>query len=319
MQRPARLFAIAGLATALAACGAAPDAGRAPPDLGRAVAADGGGLVDGDAAAAPPDASPPPDTLAANRDRLLASYLDFLRASPTTVQSNGLAGGQLAGVCDLWTRLDPSSQAVFLTLTARLQGATLAADGSSMLGHVTRLYRVAGGQGAAGSAAGSCGGGEYNRMMMSMDAALQQALRAANLDRGQAGANGKPDIADIPVGNDAVWRDSHDAAGPHAPFDLSDETEAGAPRGQVQYFRDPTSAAAEAALGRLDLETLIDPYALEMDQDYDCVHNSNPLCDYVTYGPLCAPEPSLRGLDLYQQRYGSVVPAWQPAGCAAGH
>ena len=34
--------------------------------------------------------------------------------------------------------------------------------------------------------------------------------------------------------------------------------------------------------------TLVDPYALEMDQDYDCTHNSNPDCSYTLLRPGCA-------------------------------
>jgi hypothetical protein len=65
----------------------------------------------------------------------------------------------------------------------------------------------------------------------------------------------------------------------------------------------------------MDLTTLVDPSALEMDQDYDCVHNSNPSCRYVTYGPLCAPETSKLGVDLYEGTYGTVESAWRPGGC----
>jgi hypothetical protein len=185
-----------------------------------------------------------------------------------------------------------------------------------MLSHVAKLYRISGGQGAVGTSnPGSCGGGEYNRMIMSMDATLQHTLVAANAAKGAPAANGKPDLLDIPGGSNRFWRDSHDLGGPHAPFDLSDETDNGAPRGQVQYFRDPSSTIAQAPLGRMDLTTLVDPYALEMDQDYDCPHNSNPSCTYVTYGPLCAPQPPLVGVDEYAKSYGSDEPAWKPSGC----
>jgi hypothetical protein len=126
--------------------------------------------------------------------------------------------------------------------------------------------------------------------------------------------NGAPDLADVVMAGDA-WRDSHDAAGPHAPFDVSDETENGAPRGQVQFFADTASARAQQPLGRVDLMTLIDPLAFEIDQDYDCVHNSNPLCSYVAYGPLCAPQPSKIGVDLYTASYGALDASWQPDGC----
>jgi len=123
------------------------------------------------------------------------------------------------------------------------------------------------------------------------------------------------DLGDVPGGSSRFWRDSHDLKGPHAPFDLSDETESGAPRGQVQYFRDPTSTAANAPLGRVDLTALVDPSALELDQDYDCVHNSNPACSYTTYGSFCAPQPSKLGTNLYESNYGSVESTWKPTGC----
>ncbi len=153
-------------------------------------------------------------------------------------------------------------------------------------------------------------------MIMSMDGALHAALVAANDDKGAAGPTGTFDVADVPADATRFWRDSHDLGGPHAPFTLSDETEAGGPRGQTQYFADPTSAVAQAPLGRLDLETLVDPYALEMDQDYDCAHNSNPLCTYIFYGALCVAQPAIVGVDLYAQKYGSPDVAWQPSGCA---
>jgi hypothetical protein len=60
---------------------------------------------------------------------------------------------------------------------------------------------------------------------------------------------------------------------------------------------------------------LVEPYALEIDQDYDCVHNSNPSCSYTFYGPLCAAKPTLLGVDLYGASYGAVDLTWKPAGC----
>ena len=311
------MAAMALLGATLTACaggGSGGNGGGADGGVSDLAVADGA-TPSGDFASAGGDAAmPPADTLDANRDRLLATYLVYLQAHPGA-QSNGLDGAALASVCDLWTRLDPSSQAVFRTLTARMQGSRTAADKSSMLAHVVRLYRVVGGQNASASSPGSCGGGEYNRMIMSMDPSLHDTLVAANLHQGAAGSNGVFDLADVQPGSSRFWRDSHDAGGPHAPFDLSDETESGAPRGQVQYFRDPTSAAAKAPLGRMDLTSLVDPSALEMDQDYDCVHNSNPSCSYVTYGPLCAPMGSKLGVDLYESNYGPIEASWRPNGC----
>jgi hypothetical protein len=294
----------AGVGGAPASGGSAGAANDAGQDSGLSDAAGQGGE------ASVPDSGATADTLDANRNRLLKTYLEYLKQNPTQTQSNGLSGSNVSSACDLWQKLDPSSQAVFLTLTARMQGSILGQDGTSMLSHVTRVYRISGGQGATATAPGSCGGGEYNRMIMSMDPELQAAQLAANQHQGARQPNGKYDIADIP--SSSYWRNSHDVGGPHSPFDLSDETNQGAPRGQTQYFSDPTSALAHSPLGRMDLTTLVDPYALEMDQDYDCVHNSNPLCTYVTYGPLCAPETSLLGTAVYTKSYGSFDPGFSP-------
>ena len=248
-----------------------------------------------------------------NRDRLLGSYFDHLKAHPDDEQSNGLIGRDLIDVCDLWSKLDSSSRNTFLTVTARLEGSILGADQTPALDHVTQVYRIAGGEGAQGTDPGSCGGGEFNRLIMSMDAQLHASLVAANDNGGDRGPDGNFDVADIP--EDESWRDSGDAAGPHDPFDLSDETDEGAPRGQVHFFRDPASELASLPLGRLDVEELVDPFALEMDQDYDCPHNSNPNCEYTFYGPLCAPQSTKLGVDIYGDNYGAIDPDWRPSGC----
>jgi hypothetical protein len=260
-----------------------------------------------------PDSAPVVDTLAANRDRLLQSYLAYLQAHVTQPQSNGLSGSNVSSSCELWQKLAPSARAVFLTLTARMQGGTLADDGLSMLAHVRRIYRIAGGEGATATAPGSCGGGEHNRMILSMDPRLQAALLAANARKGALRPDGKREIGDVTAAS--YWRESQDPTGTHKPFDRSDETSQAAPRGQTQFFSDPASVKARSPLGRLDLTTLVDPYALEVDQDYDCFHSSNPLCQYVNYGPLCTPLPAALGTDIYTQSYGSFEPTWIPAGC----
>lgn len=287
------------------------DASDAAPDVQQPLdagpdASDGGGEMDAEAG------PPPVDTLASNRDRLLGTYLDYLKSSVATPQSNGLSGGNVSSVCDVWSQLDPSARAVFLLLTARMQGSVLGEGGTSMLWHITRVYRISGGQGATATDHGSCGG-DYNRMIMSMDTQLHAAQLAAHDHKGALQSNGKYDISDIPAGG--FWRDTHDLAGPHDPFDRSDETEDGAPRGQTQYFADPASAAANAPLGRIDVMSLVDPYAIELDHDFDCIHDSNPLCTYITYGPLCFPKASALGTEIYTQTYGDFDPGWQPSGC----
>jgi hypothetical protein len=277
----------------IAACGSS----------GGAVSDGGGG---GDGADAPVDLATPPAT---NRDRLLGSYLDYLHAHPGA-QINGLDGAHLTGVCDLWSQLVPSAQAVFLTLTARLDGSVMRRDATPMLDHVTTLYWLAGGSGATATDAGTCGG-SGNRMILSIDPTLHGELTTSYARQG--GPSGSRVIDDVvPT---SFWRDSHDAGGPHAPFDQSNETEGGAPRGQVQYFKDPASTLATSPLGRLDLMSLVDPYAFEIDQDYDCVHASNPLCSYTYYGALCAPAPTKLGVEIYAETYGAIDLGWKPAGC----
>lgn len=280
---------------ALAACGGSPASGT-HADASR----DGTEISDG-----APDAVTYADTLDGNRNRLLATYYAYIEQDPNSAQTNGLLGRDLHSVCDVWTALQPSARDVFLTLTHRLYGSKLA-DGTDALSLVTKIYRIAPGTGATATSAGSCGG-EGNRMIMSMSPVLHDAQIAANTHQGA-----QPyDIADITT----FWRDSHDAGGPHAPFDLSDETNDGAPRGQTQYFRDPASTIANTALGRPDIMTVVDPYALEMDQDYDCTHNSNPDCSYTLYGPLCAPETNLPGTAIYTGNYGDFISSWTPTGC----
>ena len=297
------------------------------PDLGGADRADGGAIEDGgadapaetplaDAATTETGADAAADaltsaTLATNRDRLLGTYLAFLRTQPVA-QSNGLKGSALASVCELWSGLDPSSQAVFLLETARLEGSRVG-GGPAALDHVVKLYRVVGGMGATADDPGTCGGAESNRMIMSMDTTLHAAFIAANEHMGATQGSGRPDITDIP--NGGYWRNSQDPAGPDAPFDLSDETSVAAPRGQVHLFADPGSALAAMPLGRADLSALVDPQALEMDQYFDCPHNANPLCTYITYGPLCFPEVSASGVSLYVAGYGDFDATWKPAGC----
>lgn len=245
------------------------------------------------------------DTLDGNRDRLLATYYAYLEAHADTRMTNGLLGSDLHSVCDVWSALQPSARDVFLTLTHRLWGSKLA-DGTHALSLVTRVYRIAPGTAATATDAGSCGG-EGNRLIMSQDPRLHAAQLAASTHKGA-----QPyDLADITT----FWRDSHDLGGPHAPFDLSDETDDDVPRGQTQYFRDPTSTAANTALGRPDIMDVVDPYALEFDQDYDCTHNSNPDCSYTFYGPICAPETSQPGTQMYSSKYGDFEPAYKPAGC----
>lgn len=308
-RRAALVSALVWLA---AACGSSEtgSSARAPSSGGASGAAGAAQAPSSGGASGAAGTAQAPDPLAVDRERLLESYLAFLKTEPAKRQTNGLSGGELASACELWQALDPSARATFLTLTARMQGSRLGADGSSMLSHVTRLYRVVGGDGATAKSPGSCGGGENNRMLMSMDAALHDALLAAAAHRGAVQPSGARDLSDVVAAS--FWRESRDLGGAHAPFDATNETEGGAPRGQTQYFSALTSSAAGAPLGRTDLESLIDPLALELDHDYDCFHSSNPLCSYTLYGPACLPKATQLGTAIYEASYGSFDAGFSP-------
>lgn len=277
----------------LAACGSS-----TPGDMPDPSSTDASPIVDGPTTTATPD-----------RDRLLETYLAHLQAHPG-VNTNGLDGASLTSVCQLWAELTPSAQSVFLTITARLERSILEVDASTMLARSTRLYRIAGGDGSTPTSPGQCGG-SGNRLVLAIDPTLHTTLKTVNSTQGTVA--GKHVISDAAASS--FWRDSHDRGGPHAPFDQSDETEGGAPRGQVHYFTDPTTAPATSPLGIEDLATIVEPFAFEIDQDYDCVHASNPLCSYTLYGPLCAPRASKLGVDMFTDAYGAVDLTWRPAGC----
>ena len=154
----------------------------------------------------------------------------YIEQDPNSAQTNGLIGRDLHCV-RVWTALQPSARDVFLTLTHRLYGSKLA-DGTDALSLVTKMYRIAPGTGATATDAGSCGGAG-NRMIMSMDPMLHAAQIAAITHQGA-----QPTTSPT---SDVLARLARPRRS-HAPFDLSDETNDGAPRGQTQYFGDPASA-----------------------------------------------------------------------------
>lgn len=180
--------------------------------------------------------------------------------------------------CEVWRGFDRSRRAVFLTISHRLFVGR-APDGSTMLSHVTRLYRVLGG----GSSGTTCGGSENNRVFMQIDDALWGWL-------GQAWSGMRP----LTDGAGSGWVRSRDIAGPHSPFTASDETESGLrcvivfetgesrpPTGQVHFFR--RNEDAEPVRRGSGISLPADPRMLEMDLDFNCVHDSNPTCgDFVS-------------------------------------
>ena len=73
--------------------------------------------------------------------------------------------------------------------------------------------------------------------------------------------------------------------------------------------------AAVYPFGRTDLASLVDPYLVELDHDFDCLHFSNPLCSYVSLPSSCLPQAAKLGTALYLEGYGDFGAAWAPAGC----
>jgi hypothetical protein len=282
-----RLCRVAVLALSLAlfpACGdggTADDAGTTdggvsgPIDGGTADAAgaDGGGA--GLDAATPGDAGVDP-TLSALRDALF--------------------GGHTSTPCETWASYDESARAVFLTITHRLY-LSRTPDGRRMLEHIDGLHLVRGG----GSSGTSCGGAENNRLFLSMDASLWQ-LAVETWD----GTN------TIDDGSGGSWAHTSDIAGPHDPFHASIETRTGLdcvllvetsdsrpPTAQAHFFLDGSAVPVERGP---DISLPADPTMLEIDQDFDCLHDSNPTCrDFET---------------RYRDNYGDFECEWVPSACA---
>jgi hypothetical protein len=120
-----------------------------------------------------------------------------------------------------------------------------------MLDHVTRIYSMA-------AETTSCGGGD-NRMYFSADDALMFAMR---------------NLSSAPLG----WRNSEDWMGPHEPFTQSRETFAGKPRGQTHQFAWDSEAVWVQKSGMAT--AVFDPHLIELDMDYNWIHDSNPECFY---------------------------------------
>jgi hypothetical protein len=227
------------------------------------------------------DAPAAPSTLSDHRDRLV-------RGNP--------ALGTGADVCARWSSLDASRKAVFLTLTHRLYISTLA-DATPVLAEVTAVTLILGG-GASGT---TCGGAENNRLFLTISPRLHQAL-----------ADTWNDTRTITDGGTSTWQHTGDLAGPHDPFTASDETDTGLscfglielggskpPTAQAHFFLDAADAVPVERGAGIDLPA--DPLLLEIDHDFDCLHQSNPTCsDFAA---------------KYTANYGDYEPAWTPAGC----
>lgn len=253
-----------------------PDAGaRADATVDAGSGADTGAVDSGTMDSGAADAMGEGATLAAHRDRLLAT----LDGSP----------------CASWAAFDESRRAVFLTLTHRLFIARTP-DGLPALAHITRVYVVLGG----GSSGETCGGAENNRLFLAMDAYLHDLMVRT--------WNRTDELVEDGGGSHFVH--TRDLAGPHDPFDASIETDIGLsctlliedgdsrpPTLQAHFF-----VEAPTAVMRGDGISLpADPFMLEIDHDYDCLHRSNPTCSDFD--------------EKYRDNYGDFMCEWVPEGC----
>lgn len=234
--------------------------------------------------------------------------------------------------CTAWRQsLDDSQRKVFLTITHRLTTSHLGPsaiapnslyralhdayvpDFRTPLDHITVVWAIAGGNGPVrGSGTGSCRGIDNNRLFMSMDHQLWIAFGLSNATTGSVGYTGPL----VDPWNNRAWRETTDLNGAHEPFTASNETSYGGPRGQVHFWTPRLNAERNGysipvqpnsqQVWRRGVEGLTDPYMIEMDQDYNVAHDSNPLCGH--------------SLSQYLTNHGNTGPEpininWEPASC----
>lgn len=139
------------------------------------------------------------------------------------------------------------------------------AVGSAMaLDHVFAIWAINGSDTSCCGGLDCCnGGGEWHRTFFSADDRLIAYLRDIN--------------AGLPE-----WAASTDFGGPHAPFTQSDETIPGSPRGQTHFWGKDGDASV---LQRNGVVGVSDPHVVEIDNDYNWIHDSSPEGYYSsTYG-----------------------------------
>ncbi|OGQ16911.1 MAG: hypothetical protein A2138_16615 [Deltaproteobacteria bacterium RBG_16_71_12] len=276
----ARLLTLAAVASAfwLSACGGVDGSGEAAPGPADADAGDTGVAVSVDGYPLPPvdpgltDADAD-DADAAPSPATLAQHRDRLLDT--------LPGGR----CEAWAALDGDQRAVFLLVTDLLGKRTVLDDADHALSHVRRVHALRGRQHEG--CLRCCGDREHNRVYLSLDDTLIAAFRDGALP---------------------AWRDTRDLLGPHEPFTASSETDLGQPRGQAHFF---AADADVVALGRPGVEGVFDPRALELDLDFNLLHESAPTCEYGGESGL------LRYQELWgaQGAAGDAELGFAPEGC----
>jgi len=193
-------------------------------------------------------------SLDANRNRLFADW--------------AARQGQSADLCQAWAVQSCSFKGSFLTLTHRLQ-VSLFSDYTTPLDHVNGCYAILG----DGLDSNHCGGDD-NRIFVSMDNALHNAMIVAN--------NNSNSFVTFDQNGNNYWKKSSDPGGPHDPFDASNETSYGHPRGQMHFWK--SSAGFSTPVYSTGVNGVVDENIMEIDQDYDWNHPSSTECSYDTGG-----------------------------------
>lgn len=181
--------------------------------------------------------------------------------------------------CAAWTKLDDVQKGLFLTHSDMLgnrscmdNASKCVAGADSAFTHVFKLWAINGSDPGCSctktSTGYNCcnGGGEWHRVFFTADDLLIQYLRNVS--------------AGLPE-----WGASSDLAGPHGPFSQSDETATGSPRGQVHFWAKDSEASA---LKRTGVTGVLDPHIVELDNDYNLLHDSNPEGCYGVFGLGCS-------------------------------
>ena len=170
--------------------------------------------------------------LTQHRDRLLADWAS--------------RDGRSGNACAEWGKLYPSEKMIFIWNTHRLHV-------TNMLSEVTRLYAIYG-MSTLYSGNDLCGGGESNRMFMSMTPELRDKLVSVLRDNTSV----------LPL-----WRPSRDSVCgvlnfvpvistvadalfpcPHPPYSHQVETNLGSPRGQINFWaQDVVAVSREYGFG----------------------------------------------------------------------
>ncbi len=237
-------------------------------------------------------------SLDANRNRLFADW--------------AARNGQ-PDVCQAWQNMSCSAKGSFLTLTHRLGVSVLVWDSTTPLDHVRACYAI------LGDAPGSngCGGMDYHRIFVSMDDTLRTAMIYSNYGYTMT----------IDQNSNNYWKPSGDWGGPHPPFNMSDETAYGHPRGQMHFWG--TSQGSWTPVYRTGVPGIVDQNIMEIDQDYDASHPSSTECTYDTGGcDTCrgawdrASFSDGTGRMIYARQHPNLPGSftgpdyeWAPAGC----